>query len=133
MNQHKYHDEVLKPHFVPFYKKMARKYGKDVVMQEDGAGYHHTKMLLAFKARMKVKTLVWPPQSPDLSPIENVWKQMKDRIARRRHRIRTIGEMEVALRYEWAHIKEELLVTLVESMPRRMAAMKKAKGGSTKY
>ncbi len=27
---------ILKPHFVPFYKKMVRKYGKEVVMQEDG-------------------------------------------------------------------------------------------------
>ena len=82
---------------------------------------------------MKVKILSWPPQSPDLSPIENLWKQMKDRIARRRHRIRTIEEMEAALRFEWANIEEELLVTLVESMPKRMAALKKAKGGSTKY
>ena len=112
---------------------MTRKYGKEVVMQEDGAGYHHTKMLLAFKARMKVKVLTWPPQSPDLSPIENVWKQIKDRIARRRHCIRTIEEMEAALRYEWANIGEELLLTLVESMPKRLAEMKNNKGGSTHY
>ena len=133
MNQHKYFEEVLKPYFIPFYKKMVSKYRKEVVIQEDGAGYHYTKMLAAFKARMKVKILSWPPQSPDLSPIENLWKQMKDRIARRRHRIRTIEEMEAALRFEWANIEEELLVTLVESMPKRMAALKKAKGGSTKY
>ena len=112
---------------------MVRKYGKEVVMQEDGAGYHHTQLLLRFKERMKVKVLSWPPQSPDLSPIENVWKQMKDRIARRKHRIRTIEEMEAALRYEWANIEEELLVKLVDSMPNRMEELRKAKGGSTKY
>ncbi len=36
INQTRYTEEVLKPHFVPFYKKMVRKYGKEVVMQEDG-------------------------------------------------------------------------------------------------
>jgi len=32
MNQTQYTEEVLKPHFVPFYKKIVRKYGKEVVM-----------------------------------------------------------------------------------------------------
>ena len=41
--------------------------------------------------------------------------------------------MEAALRYEWANIGEELLLTLVESMPKRLAEMKKNKGGSTHY
>jgi hypothetical protein len=32
MNQTRYTEEVLKLHFVPFYKKIRRKYGKEVVM-----------------------------------------------------------------------------------------------------
>lgn len=82
---------------------------------------------------MKAKTLVWPPQSTDLSPIENFWKQMKVGIARRRHRIRTIEEMEAALRIDWLILTRLMLIRLVESMPKRMAELKKTKGGSTHY
>ena len=58
---------------------------------------------------------------------------MKDAISRRRHRIRSIEEMENALRQEWDKIRKETLEALVESMPKRIAQMLKNKGGSTKY
>lgn len=133
MNQTRYTEEVLKPHFVPFYKRMVRKYGKGVIIQEDGAKYHFAKIPTAYKTLHKVKLFPWPAQSPDLSPIENLWKQLKDAISARRHRIRTIEEMEYALRQEWDKIRKETLAALVESMPRRIAQMLKNKGGSTKY
>lgn len=133
MNQTLYTEEVLKPHFVPFYKKMRRKYGKEVVMQEDGARYHFGKIATAYKCLHKVVCMSWPPQSLDLSLIENLWKQLKDRISRRRHRIRSIEEMEAALRQEWAKIGEDTLEALMESMLRRMEEMMKNKGGATKY
>jgi hypothetical protein len=60
MNQHRYTNEVLKPAFVPFYKKMVRKYGKDVVIQEDRAKYHHAKIPTVFKTKEGVICLKWP-------------------------------------------------------------------------
>ena len=57
MNQTRYTEEVLKPAYVPFYKKMVRKYGKKVLMQEDKAKYHYTKISLAYKLLHKVKVL----------------------------------------------------------------------------
>ena len=133
MNQTRYTEEILKPHFVPFYRKMRRKYGKEVVMQEDGAKYHFAPIPAKYKDSFKIKRLEWPPQSPDLSPIENVWKQLKDRISARRHRIKTIQEMEMALKQEWGKIEEEFLDKLMESMPRRIKQMLQNKGGSIKY
>jgi len=133
MNQTRYTEEILKPHFVPFYKKMRRKYGREVVMQEDGAKYHFAPIPAAYKESHKVQRLDWPPQSPDLSPIENLWKQLKDRISARKHRIRSIQEMEIALQQEWAKIEEEVLERLMESMPNRINLMLANKGGSIKY
>jgi hypothetical protein len=60
MNQRRYTEEVLKPHFVPFYNKIRRKHGKKVVMQEDGAKYHFAPIPAAYKNSHKVQRLDWP-------------------------------------------------------------------------
>ena len=68
----KYYLEVVKKYFLPFYRRMRRKYGPDVVMQEDNALWHKAKLVTNYLDKQKVKRLRWPPQSPDLSPIENL-------------------------------------------------------------
>jgi transposase len=133
MNQVLYTEHVLKPHFIPFYKKMVRKYGPDVVIQEDGAKFHFASIPTKYKDKMKVKRLIWPPQSPDLAPIENLWKILKDRISARRHRIKNTEEMEIAACVEWAQIPKQVLGNLNDSMPHRMKQLKQNKFGSIGY
>ena len=102
-------------------------------MQEDNAPWHKAKTVRAFLEKQKIKILSWPPQSPDLTPIENLWKQIKGRIGHREHRPKNIKEMVQALREVWPQIKPESLLILNNSMPRRLDAVIKNKGGSTKY
>ena len=125
--------EILKKHFIPFYKRMVRLYGKEVVMQEDNASWHKADAVRKFLKTQNVKYLSWPPQSPDLTPIENLWKQIKGRIGHREQRPKNVKEMEEALREVWPQITPESLLTLNNSMPRRLDAVIKNKGGSTKY
>lgn len=89
--------EVLKDHFIPFYKRMRRKYGPSVVLQQDNAPWHKAKTVQALLKASRVKVLFWPPQSPDLSLIENLWKQIKDMLGKRRYRVKRIEDMESAL------------------------------------
>jgi N-acetyl-beta-hexosaminidase len=72
MNQTRYTEKVLKSYYVSFYKRMVRKYGKKVMMQEDGAKYHFAKIPTTYKTFYKVKLFSWSAQSPDLSLIENL-------------------------------------------------------------
>ena len=102
-------------------------------MQEDNAPWHKAGLIRKFLASKKVKYLSWPPQSPDLSPIENLWKQIKDIISRIRYRVKNIAQMEEALAEVWPQIKKETLLKLNASMPKRLDAIIKAKGGVTKY
>ena len=37
--------ETIKKHFLPFYRRMVRKYGPEVVMQEDNAPWHTAKLV----------------------------------------------------------------------------------------
>jgi hypothetical protein len=60
MRGQEYIDTVLKPHYVPFWCKMQRKYGKwnsPVYMQQDNLSVHTAKVVKGFLARIKVKHL----------------------------------------------------------------------------
>ncbi len=37
--------KTVKKHFIPFYKRMKRKHGNDVVIQEDNAPWHAAKVV----------------------------------------------------------------------------------------
>ena len=64
--------ETVKRYYIPFYRYMVRKYGRDVVMQEDNTPWHIANIVRDYLRQQGVKLLRWPPQSPDLSPIENL-------------------------------------------------------------
>ena len=125
--------ETLKKYFIPFYRRMKRKYGSSVIMQQDNASWHKAGVITSFLATQKVKFIRWPAQSPDLSPIENLWKHIKNIVGKRRHLIKNTSQMETALREVWPQIKGETLLKLNASMPGRLATVIKRKGGPTKY
>jgi transposase len=75
----------------------------------------------------------WPIQSSDLNPIENVWRLMKLGILKRRHRIRSIREMERVLLKEWDRITPADYRRCITSMPKRIDLIYKNKGSFIKY
>ena len=82
---------------------------------------------------MKVNSLDWPPQSPDLIPIENFWKIAKDRIAKRRYKIQGIDQIGIAVVEEMSSFDSDLLERLAKSFAKRIELCIKAKGGAVKY
>ena len=124
---------VLQRLFIPFYERMRRKYGDEVIMQEDNAPWHTAKIIAKYLTNKGVNRMNWPSQSPDLNPIENLWKYIKDIISRRRHKVRNTADMREALREVWPEIDGNFLLKLCDSVPRRWEACLKNKGGATKY
>jgi transposase len=75
--------------------------------------------------------MVWPPQSPDLNPIEQVWDFVKSRLEESdRVTVKTIWkELEKA----WDMITPELIQRYIGTMADRCRAVIQAKGGHTRY
>ena len=71
-----------------------------------------------------IVSLPWPAQSPDLNPIEHVWDRLEKGIRQRKTPPKNIHELTVAVEEEWLKLDSNFLENLVESMPRRIKAVK---------
>ncbi len=80
-----------------------------------------------------VSTIDFPPYSPDLNPIENLWAIIARRVEE--HDCDSMEKLQDAIADEWDAVdkKKELLRSLVHSMPARIQAVIDAEGWHTKY
>ncbi|OAD71788.1 hypothetical protein PHYBLDRAFT_26485 [Phycomyces blakesleeanus NRRL 1555(-)] len=69
---------------MPFYQSLPNVEKGDYLYQEDNASYHKTTLAEKFKKDLGLKILEWPPNSLDLSPIENIWGLLDNKIRARR-------------------------------------------------
>ena len=79
------------------------------------------------------QVLSWPAQSPDLNPIEHLWAHLKRRVTYYEVPPKGILELWDRVQEEWDKIEAELCQNIIESMPRRIEAVLKAKGGCIEY
>jgi len=100
-------------------------------LQQDNATPHTSRTTKAWMREKGIIILKWPPCSPDLSPIENLWAIMKRRAERSEKK--TISEWKEEIQKIWEDISQDLLKSLMESMPRRLQMVIAAKGEKIKY
>ena len=81
----------------------------------------------------QITLLDWPAQSPDLNPIEHLWHHIKKELGQYPTQAKGVWEIWERAAEVWEGIEPEVCQNLIESMPRRLEAVIKAKGGHTKY
>ena len=101
------------------------------MFQHDNDPKHTAGKIKEYLQNADINVLEWPPYSPDLNPIEHLWKVLDEQTIERRPKNEN-GLYEL-LKNEWANIPKETIEKLVKSMPRRCATVIENDGFPTKY
>jgi hypothetical protein len=111
-------------------------YGDDHwLLQQDNASCHTSKKSSAALMEMGIDVLKWPPSSPDLNCIENVWGILKKRVIQRlgeAHNRQSLIDLCMDI---WENDSSliDICRNVVLSMPNRLQKLKTAKGGYIGY
>ena len=124
--------EILDDGVVKSMEKLEMDLGT-AIFQQDNDPKHTSKKAENWFEDSNINVMVWPPQSPDINPIEHLWDHLKRQLQKYPTPPSGCHELRDRVVVEWNRIPPETCQRLIESMPRRIGAVLKAKGGHTKY
>ncbi|GFU36555.1 uncharacterized protein TNCV_1314211 [Trichonephila clavipes] len=97
------------------------------ILQQDNARPDTARFALDFLRHFQ--TLPWPARSHDLSLVEHVGDQLK----RQMPSCHSVHDLELDVHDLWAHLPQDNINCLINSMPDRVATYIAAGGGPKRY
>ncbi|KAG0753053.1 hypothetical protein G6F24_013216 [Rhizopus arrhizus] len=95
-----------------------------IYLQQDNDPKHKSKSTMSWLKQNKVRYINdWPPNSPDLNPIEHVWHLLKLRLSLYERKARNIDELWERVDVEWNKLDKDVCRSYIDSMPDRIAAV----------
>ncbi|GFX81457.1 uncharacterized protein TNCV_143071 [Trichonephila clavipes] len=118
----RYVDDILRPRVGPFLNGLPR-----AIFQKVNARPHTAKVAQDFL--LHFQTLPSPARSPDLSPAEHMWDLLKWQMPS----CHSVHDLKLAVQDLRAHLPQDNIRCVINSMPDRAAACIAAGGGPTRF
>lgn len=106
---------------------------RSIYFQQDNNPKHTSHRATTWFAKNNFDLLHWPPSSPDMNIIENVWNLLEVKYNRRGRHARNEDELFAFLQEEWSNLSQEFCDELYGSVPARVAELQCKKGYWTHY
>jgi hypothetical protein len=132
MTAARYQEQVLDCVLMDFLDEMKVKKG-DVIFQQDNATSHKAKQTQNWFKAHGIKLLFHPANSPDLNAIKHVWHELKCRLCNLPHHPTNVEQLKEVMQRIWDEIDIEDIDKCIDRMPQVVEALRKAKGGHTKF
>ena len=82
---------------------------------QDNVTCHKSRCTMQFLEEEKVCIIDdWPPQSPDLNVIENLWAILKSQVFKQNPK--SVEELWLLVQEEWKAITDDVIIKLYESI-----------------
>jgi transposase len=121
---------LLNNHLLNF---MSQYPDQDLIFQQDNAPCHRAISTMEWLEERGISTLPWPPLSPDLNPIENLWGLLCRDVYAGGRQFSSINELKAQILLSWENMQLKTLQTLINSMPSRIFQTILKNGASTDY
>lgn len=110
------------------------------IFQQDNAPVHTAQVVRDWLTNQQFEVMAWPPFSPDLNPIENLWAILKAKIYEIHPELRSMPDNEDTLGFltstaqeAWSKIDIGMLDNLAVTMPHRVQQVLAHDGWYTSY
>ncbi|GFS83690.1 transposable element Tcb1 transposase [Trichonephila clavipes] len=108
LNSKRYISEVLEP-VVLYLQGLVT-----AIFQQDNAQPHVARIVQSFFVNHQIELLPWPARSPDLSPIENMWSMVAQRLTQISTPAATQDQLWQCVEAAWSAVPQEIIQSLFE-------------------
>jgi hypothetical protein len=104
-----------------------------LLFMDDNAPIHRAAVVNEWMENYGISRLMWPPYSPDISPIENLWAYLKRHLLELRPQPTNMEDLLEKCHTIWNNIPKNIVHGLYNSMPTRIRMCLKNKGYPINY
>lgn len=124
------YQQILENHLLKFGPKIAC---KNWTFQQDNEQIHNATSSKKLFEKKKIQLLEFPPRSPDLNHIENLWGLLARRVYDSGRQFQSVKELKQYIEDCWSKFTVEELRPLISSMTKRVFEVISRNGCCSKY